>query len=75
LKASFFGWKANFFIARQGREGIGGEAQEIMAEGLQGFIQKPYRLDARSRKMAALIQAVWKTGWGGFSTHPYGLSK
>jgi DNA-binding NarL/FixJ family response regulator len=32
-----------------------GEAQEILAQGAQGFIQKPYRLDALSRKIADLI--------------------
>jgi two-component system, cell cycle sensor histidine kinase and response regulator CckA len=31
------------------------EAQEIMTQGAQGFIQKPYRLDALSRKIAELL--------------------
>jgi two-component system cell cycle sensor histidine kinase/response regulator CckA len=34
---------------------IDGEAQEILAQGAQGFIQKPYRIDALSRKIAELM--------------------
>jgi two-component system cell cycle sensor histidine kinase/response regulator CckA len=33
-----------------------GEAQEIMAQGAQGFIQKPYRLEALSQKIAELLE-------------------
>jgi two-component system cell cycle sensor histidine kinase/response regulator CckA len=32
-----------------------GEAQEIIAQGAQGFIQKPYRLEALSQKIAEVL--------------------
>ena len=34
---------------------LDGEAQEIMAQGAQGFIQKPYRIDALSQQIAELL--------------------
>ena len=35
---------------------LDGEAQEIMAQGAQGFIQKPYRIDALSQKIAEVLR-------------------
>jgi PAS domain S-box-containing protein len=34
---------------------IDGEAQKILDEGAQGFIQKPYRIDALSQKIAEML--------------------
>ncbi len=37
--------------------GLEGEAQQIMESGAQGFIQKPYRLEALSRKVAEILKS------------------